>query len=145
MDAEILFFMSAKDQSEFLSFANKSCDSIVEEFDQFQLRIGDCELLFTPSIIEGNTRYCGKFEIRIGPSDKACKDQERAKSTFRKLRNYIKKNYWSRLAYTNKKGKLTPSRNHWLAPDAKKWKDSDPDKHILKLSKTSWMVFDIGF
>jgi len=51
------------------------------------------------------------------------------------------------LAYQhqNKKGKLTPSRNHWLGPEAKKWKDVDSSNHILKLSKTSWMEFDIGF
>jgi hypothetical protein len=38
-----------------------------------------------------------------------------------------------------------PSRIHWLAPEAKKWKEETPEKNTLKLSKTSWMVFDIGF
>ncbi len=147
MDAEILFFMTEKDQSEFLSFAEKSCDSIVSQNCIYEFIVGDCKLLFTPSISEKDTLYCGKLEIRLGRSEFNCNDQEKTKSAFRKFRNYLKKGYWSRLAYenNNKKGKLTPSRNHWLGPDAKQWKEADAKNHTLKLSKTSWMEFDIGF
>ena len=147
MDAEILFFMSEKDQADFLTIAETSCDSISYHGDIIHLNFGDCALIFKPSKFEENTLFCGKLEIRIGPSATACKDQERAKSNFRKLRNHIKKTFWSRLAYENKnkKGKLTPSRNHWLGPDAKLWKERDIDNNQLKLSKTSWMVFELGF
>lgn len=91
--------------------------------------------------------YSGVLEIRIENSDRACHDQLRANTAYKKLRNWIKKKYWSRLAFINKKKKdqLTPSRIHWLAPDAKKWKEKNAEEHILKLSKTSWMIFEIGF
>ena len=147
MDAEILFFMTEQDESEFLFFAEKHCSSIDVQKVASELNVGDCKLLLTSSILENETMYCGKLEIRLGRSEFDCADQEKAKSVFRKLRNYLKKNYWSRLAYENKnkKGKLTPSRNHWLGPDAKKWKEAGSTNHILKLSKTSWMEFDIGF
>ncbi len=147
MDAEILFFMSKKDQSDFLTLAKTSCDSITTHDDVIRLNLGDCVLFFTPSKFEENTLFCGKLEIRIGPSATACKDQERAKSNFRKLRNHIKKTFWSRLAYKNKnkKNKLTPSRNHWLGPDAKLWKEGNLENNKLKLSKTSWMVFELGY
>ncbi len=147
MDAEILCFMTEKDQEDFFREVQKHCDEINLSTLPMQLVVGDCRLLFTPTKSDNETLYCGKLEIRLGPSDSACNSQERAKKVFRKLRNWIKKGYWSRLAYLNqnKKGKLTPSRNHWLGPDAKRWKELNPDKHILQLSKTSWMTFDIGF
>jgi len=151
MDAEILFFMSTKDQTDFLAIAEKHCDSIVEDPQTrvLLLHIGSCQLLFTPSIIEKNTLFTGKLEIRMSDlSDQVdIQDQERAKSVFRKLRNWLKKNYWSRLAYLNqnKKDKLTPSRNHWLGPDAKSWKEGDEKMRLLKLSSTSWMVFELGY
>lgn len=147
MDAEIQFFMTEKDESDFLDFARTLVDSIDKNSIPLRLILGDCELLFTPSSLEENTLFTGKLEIRLGKAELNYKDLERAKSAFRKLRNKIKKSYWSRLAYLdkNKNDKLTPSRVHWLGADAKKWKEADPEKHILKLSKTSWMVFDIGF
>ena len=149
MDAEIRFFMTTNDEVEFLEFANKHVDEIklgqgIESKQQFI--IGDCKLLYTPTLLEENTMYSGVLEIRV-ESENICNNQLKANTTYKKLRNWIKKKYWSRLAYINKlkKDKLTPSRIHWLAPDAKKWKEANPEKHILKLSKTSWMVFDIGF
>lgn len=146
MDAEILFFMTEKDEADFLTFAEKNLDSIDKGNDVYSLVVGDCELLFTPSMLQGLCLYTGKLEIRLGNADVSFKDLERAKSTFRKLRNWMKKKYWSRLSYLNKdkKDKLTPSRNHWLAPDAKGWKVGDRENRILKLSSTSWMVFEIG-
>ena len=151
MDAEILFFMSTKDQTDFLAIAENHCDSIVEESQSkvLILHIGGCQLLLTPSILEENTLFTGKLEIRLGELSDLLniQDQERAKSVFRKLRNWLKKHYWSRLAYLNqnKKSKLTPSRNHWLGPDAKLWKEGDEEMRLLKLSKTSWMVFELGY
>lgn len=147
MDAEILFFMTEKDEADFLAFAKKHIDGIEKGETDCRLIIGDCELKFTPTVFTAEVMYTGKLEIRLGDPDVNHNDLERAKSTFRKIRNWIKKKYWSRLAYLNKKkkNKLTPSRNHWLGPDARKWKDADPGKHVLKLSKTSWMVFEIGF
>ena len=151
MDAEILFFMSAKDQAEFLDVAKEYCDEVIETPQKMpiELIIGSCKLLFTPSEFEKTTLFIGKLEIRSSEysEDVSLKDLERAKSIFRKLRNWLKKAYWSRLAYlnANKKDKLTPSRNHWLGPDAKLWKEGDENKRILKLSKTSWMVFELGY
>ena len=147
MDAEIQFFMSEKDESDFLEFAETQVDSITKNSIPTRLILGNYELLFTPSIVEDNTMFMGKLEIRSGNNDLNYQDIERAKSAFRKLRNKIKKSYLSRLAYIDKKKKdrLTPSRVHWLGSNAKEWKESDPENHILKLSKTSWMTFDIGY
>ena len=147
MDAEILFFMREKDQDDFLAFAQKQVDSIEAMDSGFFLKVGDCQLKLVSSFIQKSVLYSGKLEIRHGKPESTCQDLEKAKSTFRKLRNWIKKKYWSRLAYLdqNKNNRLTPTRMHWLAPDAKQWKDENPEKHIIKLSLTSWMVFDIGF
>ncbi len=151
MDAEILFFMTSKDQSDFLEMVSSHCDSIVEEAHSKSLfvNIGSRHLLFTPSILEENILFVGKLEIRLSDNSDQIdiKDQERAKLIFRKLRNWLKKHYWSRLAYLNqnKKDKLTPSRNHWLGPDAKSWKEADEKTRLLKLSPTSWMVFELGY
>ena len=145
MDAEIQFFMTAIDEQEFLAFAETQIDSCDKESTPMRLVIGDCELLFTSSITEADIMYAGKLEIHLESTETTHQDLEQAKFTFRKLRNRIKKKYWSRLAYKNKNDRLTPSRVHWLAPDAKKWKEENPERHILKLSRTSWIAFDIGF
>lgn len=149
MDAEIQFFMTETDQKQFLDFAQSVVDKISMEQDSttIHLAVGDVALFFTPSSMEGDTLYTGKLEIRLGRSDLPMKTIEPAKKAFRKLRNWIKKHYFSRLAYRdkNKKNKLTPTRVHWLGMDAKKWKEANPEEHHLKLSPTSWMEFDIGF
>jgi len=147
MDAEIRFFMTTGDEAEFLEFASKHIDKIKKGSTLKQhFIIDECELLYTSTQLEGNTMYSGVLEIRIMAED-TCKGQLRASSVYKKLRNWLKKNYWSRLAFINKnkKDKLMPSRIHWLGPEAKKWKEENPQKRILKLSKTSWMEFDIGF
>ena len=147
MDAEIRFFMTMGDEAEFLEFASKHIDEIKKGKSLKQhFIIDECELLYTPTKVENNTMYSGVLEIRTTAED-TCKGQLRASNTYKKIRNWLKKKYWSRLAFINKakKDKLMPSRIHWLGPEAKKWKQEDPQNHILKLSKTSWMVFDIGF
>ena len=147
MDAEIRFFMTPEDEATFINFAQKHIDEVVmTDSPKQRFIVGDCELLFTPTQSEGNTLYSGVLEIRIDATDEnSCKNQMRANMSYKKLRNWIKKNYWSRLAFLNKRDQLAPSRIHWLAPEAKIWKESDPENHLLKLSKTSWMVFDIGY
>ena len=87
MDAEILFFMMEKDEANFVTFAKQYCDSIVNQNGTTQFNIGDCKLLFTRSILEDKTMYCGKLEIRLGRAEFDCVNQEKAKSVFRKLRN----------------------------------------------------------
>ncbi len=146
MDAEIQFFMTEKDEADFLDFVKVHIDEIENHGPQMKFRMGDCELLFSASVMQKNKLYIGRLEIRLGNPDENFESAERAKTTFRKLRNWIKKNYYSRLAYLNKKkkDKLTPSRVHWLGPDAKKWKQKHPEHNELRLSKTSWMIFEIG-
>ena len=150
MDAEIRFFMTTEDEAEFLAVVNKHVDDILQtETRKQRLLVGDCELFYTPTLSEDNTLYTGALEIRTTNISQGavCKDEAQAIKTYKKLRNWIKKNYWSRLAYIDKtkNNQLTPSRIHWLAPHAKRWKESDPENHNLKLSRTSWMTFDIGF
>ena len=123
MDAEIRFFMTLDDEAEFLEFANKHVDEIKQDGSLKQhFIIDECEIHYTPTLIEDNTMYSGVLEIRIMAED-ICKGQLRASSVYKKLRNWLKKNYWSRLAFFNKtkNDKLMPSRIHWLGPEAKKW------------------------
>lgn len=145
MQSELQFFMTETDQSDFFTFVRDLVDDISD--NQRILQIGDCVMEFTPSQRENDILYTGKLSINtMDKTGAACDNEERAKNVFRKIKKWIKKHYWSRLAYLNKhkKNKLTPSRAYWLGPDAKKWKDENPDQHILKLSTTSWMVFEIG-
>lgn len=151
MESEIQFFMTPKDQQAFFEMAEKLIDRISDEKQAdgrkiHNFHVGRCVIKFTPSPTDGDTLYTGKLSVKTGTIDEHCKEAARTQQVFKKLRNWLKKNFWSRLAYLNikKKNKLTPSRAYWLGPDAKRWKEQDPEKHILKLSATSWMVFDIG-
>ena len=147
MDAEIQFFMTDADEAEFMDFAQGIVDEIDRDTLQTQLKVGNCVLMYTPSTMDGSTLYAGKLEIRLGNSKLPLKEVESAQKAFRRLRNWIKKHYFSRLAYQdkNKNNKLTPSRVHWLGKDARNWKDDKPEAHHLKLSPTSWVEFEIGF
>ncbi len=146
MESELQFFMTQKDQAVFLDFAKGLVDSVSIDRQEnnriYQLNMDDCSLVFTPSPTDENTLYAGKLNIKT----EGCNGEERSKKVYRKLRNWIKKHYWSRLAYLNvkKNNTLTPSRAYWVGTDAKQWKDQDPEHHIFKLSATSWMVFTIG-
>jgi hypothetical protein len=144
MESEQQFFMTEKDQNVFFDFVLGLVDSIDlrEESQTYQFSIDDCSLIFTPSPQDKNILYAGKLNIKT----ECCKKEERTKKVYRKLKSWLKKNYWSRLAYLNqnKNNQLTPSRAYWVGPDAKSWKDEDPEDHVFKLSATSWMVFDIG-
>jgi len=148
MESELQFFMTEKDQAEFLAYAETLFDRMSKSKDNtHRLQIGNCAITFTPSPFEKNIMYTGKLRINtIDEHGQACNNEEQTKKAYRQLKKWIKKNYWSRLAFLdkNKKDKLTPSRAYFLGPDAKKWKDSNPGKHKLKLSATSWMVFEIG-
>jgi len=144
MESEQQFFMTEKDQEAFFDFVKGLVDSIepVEETQNYQFSIDDCCLIFTPSLQDENILYAGKLNIKT----ENCKKEERTKKVYRNLKSWLKKNYWSRLAYLNqnKNNRLTPSRAYWVGPDAKRWKDEDSEDHIFKLSATSWMVFNIG-
>ena len=145
MDAEILFFMTQADQEDFFHQVDVQCDHIEKQNDAYLFLVGESHLLFKPSVFDNNTLYCGSLEIRSKTLEASIKDIEKAKKTFRVLRNWLKKHYWSRLAYYNKKDKLTPSRNHWLGPKAKQWKEKNTEQHHLRLSPTSWVSFNIGY
>lgn len=142
MESEQQFFMTEKDQEAFFDYVKGLVDSIDQVEETYQFSIDDCFLIFTPSPHESNILYAGKLNIKT----EGCKKEERTKKIYRTLKGWLKKNYWSRLAYLNqnKNNRLTPSRAYWVGPDAKRWKDEDPEDHIFKLSATSWMVFDIG-
>ena len=149
MESEIQFFMTEKDQTEFFDYAKTLLDAIgqINNQEHSTFHIGNCEMVFTPSRLEHRTLYAGRLRMNtIDKDGQACNKENQAKKVYRQLKKWIKKHYWSRLAFLdkNKKNKLTPSRAYFLGADAKKWKDTNPGKHKLKLSATSWMVFEIG-
>ena len=143
MKAELQFFMTAKDMSDFLQFAQDKVD-IIENSQRFV--IGDCEINLEPSLITDNTIFIGHINIDTGSNDQSCNDQERAKSVFRSLRNWLKKNYTCKLstATLENKDKQSMSRSHWLGPDARRWKEEDENKHLLRLSQTSSAIFEVA-
>ena len=71
------------------------------------LYIGECILKLTPSYFDGDILYTGKIVINTGTIDEHCKEADRAQKVYRKLRNWMKKHYWSRLAYLNKLKKIS--------------------------------------
>ena len=143
MKAELQFFMLEEDTAEFLEFAQQHIDHIE---DTTHFIIGDCEILFTPSKLIGDTLLMGKIAINSGGVDDGLKDQTRANNSYRQLRNWIKKNYYGRLnTWTEgKEEKSSRSRNLWLGKAAKKWKEENPDNTTMRLSEDSSIIFGIA-
>ncbi len=142
MKAELQFFMLDDDTSEFLAFAENHIDRI--ENDSHFI-IGDCEVIFTPSVLNGDTLLMGSIAINSGGINDGLKDQTRANNAYRQLRNWIKKNYYSRISTwtEGKEDKSSRTRNIWLGQHAKKWAE-ETAKPIMRLSKSSSILFGIA-
>lgn len=141
MKAELQFLMSATDTDAFLTFAKDHVDSMEDS----RFVIGDCEIIFTPSKLIDNALIVGSIMINSGGIDDGLQDQTRANNTYRTLRNWIKKHYYSRLSTwtVGNEAKMGRTRNHWLGPDAKQWKETTGNTE-MRLSETSQVMFDIA-
>ena len=142
MKAELQLLMLPSDAETFLNFAKNHVDMIK---DNQRLMVGDCELIFKASEQSKNTLFVGSLSINSGGLDDGCKDSNRANNVYRELRKWVKKNYDNRLSTweEGKKDKMGRTRNQWLAPDAKTWKQNNDDADI-RHSPTSIVYYDIA-
>ena len=142
MKAELQFFMLKDDEREFLAFAEQHIDKIE---NQNHFVIGDCEVIFTPSVLTGDTLFMGSIAINSGGIDDGLKDQTRANNTYRQLRNWIKKRYYNRMSTwtEGEEDKSSRTRNIWLGTHAKKWAEENKNAK-MKLSETSSICFGIA-
>ncbi|HIO93269.1 MAG TPA: hypothetical protein EYG68_10580 [Leucothrix mucor] len=142
MKAELQLLMLPSDAEAFLNFAKNHVDAIE---DNQRLIVGDCELTFQASEQSGHTLFVGRLNINSGGLDDGCKDSTRANNIYRELRKWVKKNYDNRLSTweEGKEEKMGRTRNQWLAPDAKAWKQSNTDAEI-RFSASSTVYFDIA-
>lgn len=150
MKAELQFFAMPDDTKETLAFTKGKVDTIekVEGQDNdlsiFRLVVGDCELIYTPNVIQGDMLLVGSIAINTGTAEDSCADQERAKAAYRKIRNWFKKDYSNKLCTFNLEGDRDDgvARNHWISPAAIQWKQEN-ETRLLKLYDTSPMAFEI--
>lgn len=144
MKAELQFFAMPDDAEILLAVANDYVDSIELKDSSHRLVIGDCEIIYTNTILQQKTLLVGSVAINTGTVDHACADQERAKKIYRNLRQWLKKNYSNKLSTYSLDGseKIALARNHWISPAATKWKKQDSER-LLKLYDTSPIVFEL--
>lgn len=148
MKAELQFFAMPDDADVLLAFAKNKVDSIEvlnnENAQQHRLVIGDCDILYTASTLQDHMLLVGSVAINTGPVNHSCKDQERAKTVYRRLRKWLKKNYSNKLSTDSLDGseKVALARNHWISPAAVAWKREDQQRQ-LKLYDTSPIIFEL--
>ena len=142
MKAELQFFMLPSDAQVFIDFAKNHIDSLTPDN---HFAIGDCLLEFKPSQQIENTLTVGTLSINSGGLDDGCSDHLRANKTYRILRNWIKDQYDNRLSswIETQESKIGRTRNQWLAPDAKSWKQQNDDA-IMRFSSQSPVFFGIA-
>ncbi len=104
----------------------------------------DCEIIYTAGLVQKDVLLAGSFAINTGPVDDTCADQERAKTVYRDVRRWFKKNYSNKLNTYMLEGarKDTAARNHWISASAKAWVSEDACR-LLKLYDTSPVAFEI--
>ena len=143
MKAELQFFMLPSDVETFIRFAEDYVDTINKTDQCFT--VGNCELGFKPSQLIENTLMVGTLSVDSGGLDDGCSDHLRANKSYRALRKWIKENYDNRLStwMENEQHKMGRTRNQWLAPDAKAWKQSNATA-VMRFSQTSPVLFDIA-
>jgi hypothetical protein len=142
MKAELQFFMLPSDVETFIGIAKEHVDTIETDTD---FNVGDCLLAFQPSKQHESTLIVGTLSVNSGGLDEGCKDHLRANKAYRALRNWIKQHYDNRLSTweEGKEDKIGRTRNQWLAPDAKCWKQ-DNDDAVLRFSHSSPILFGIA-
>ena len=142
MKAELQFFMLPSDIETFVEFATAHIDTI-EPNKGFT--VGDCLLEFQPSKLVENTLTVGTLSVNSGGLDEGCRDHLQANKAYRTLRKWIKENYDNRLStwVEQEAHKIGRTRNQWLAPDAKRWKQQHKTS-ILRFSNKSLVLFDIA-
>lgn len=142
MKAELQFFMLPSDVETFINIAKAHVDSIDANRN---FKVGDCLLAFQPSKQTENTLIVGTLSLDSGGLDHGCKDHLRANKAYRALRNWIKQHYDNRLSTweDGKKDKIGRSRNQWLAPDAKYWKQNN-DNAVMRFSYENPIFFGIA-
>ncbi len=143
MKAELQFFMLPSDVETFIRFAEDYVDTINKTDQCFT--VGNCELGFKPSQLIENTLMVGTLSVDSGGLDDGCSDHLRANKSYRTLRKWIKENYDNRLSTwtEDKQHEMGRTRNQWLAPDAKVWKQSN-ETAVMRFSHTSPVLFDIA-
>ncbi len=145
MKAEIQFFALPTDAEQLLTFVKNKVDSLDSQSeDVTRLIIGDCEITYTSGKIKDYMLLAGSFAINTGTVDDACADQERAKTVYRDVRRWFKKNYSNKLNTYMLEGarRDKAARNHWISTAAKAWVIEDASR-ILKLYDTSPIAFEI--
>ncbi|MCK5813237.1 MAG: hypothetical protein KAH03_03220 [Cocleimonas sp.] len=142
MKAELQFFMLPSDAETFIRFATDHVDTIKPNQG---FGVGDCELAFQPSRWVENTLMVGTLSVDSGGLDDGCKDHLRANKAYRTLRKWIKAHYDNRLStwIEGEEHKIGRTRNQWLAPDAKLWKQANNDT-VMRFSTTNSVLFDIA-
>ncbi|MEE9494725.1 MAG: hypothetical protein V3W04_15300 [Gammaproteobacteria bacterium] len=147
MKAEIYFFMTAPDAEAFIKHVEELVDSIEEHSESSIFIIGDCQIEYLPSIMIESSLLTGSIAIDSGGIDNGCTQYLRANKTYKALRNWIKKGYYSRLCTWTEgedmQATSSRTRDLWLGPDAKKNKESNNDMQ-LRLSLTSDVLFDLA-
>ena len=145
MKAEIHFFMTAPDAEEFINHVEGLVDSIKDDGESFLLIIGDCQIVYTPSVLSESTLSAGSIAIDSGGIYEGCNQHLKANSIYKKLRKWIKNNYYNRLCtWTEGNADNTSrTRDFWLGPDAKQRKESN-NEMVLRLSCKSGTLFDLA-
>jgi len=145
MKAEIQFFMTAEDAEVFINLAEELVDSKKENGASSLLIIGDCQIVYVPSVLSENILMAGSIAIDSGGIDAGCKQRLKAEAVYKKLRKWIKNNYSNRLCTWTEGNadKVSRVRDFWLGPDARQRKESD-SKMELRLSFTSSTLFDLA-
>lgn len=145
MKAAIQFFMTTTDAQAFLQQAEELVDSIEEQAESTLLKIGDCEIVYTPSLKSENTLTAGSIAINSGGIDDGCKHRLKADGVYKKLRKWIKSNYTNRLCTWTEENtdKISRVRECWLGPDARQMKEVDKNM-VLRLSLSSSTLFDLA-
>lgn len=137
--------MTAADAAVFINHVEGLVDSIKENGESSLFMIGDCQIVYTPSVLSENTLSAGSIAIDSGGIDAGCKQRLKVEAVYKKLRKWIKHNYNNRLSTWTEGNADNASRirDFWLGPDATQRKESDK-KMVLRFSFTSSTLFDLA-
>jgi len=142
MRSERQFFMTAEDESEFVSFAEKLVDEIDRQSDiQWFLCVGDCRIQLLRSYVKNGAIISGRISVvttGLEPESKVGGER-----VYNQLRSWLKKFYCNEMKCRNINidGSDTDIKTMWTSPRILNlYRDGAPP--TLKQNPNGFVVFE---
>jgi hypothetical protein len=144
MRSEFQFFMTAKDEAEFVSFAEYLADRVDRESDtQWFFWIGDCSVQFLRSRVRRRELISGRIALATSGFGLVFDSAADGERLYKRLRAWLKKSYNNELTCRNSRidNSKMEIKNFWVSSRVIALLREEPDLSLKQIPE-SFVVFE---